>query len=242
MRLLTDCLSVVKQWREGIRAQRGHMIPAPIDRVRHQLRKIEATSEGQPITILDLGFGQGHHWNGDVPWAQLTVVDASDVWLQETVTHQAPAEIVVGKLPALLRDFPDDSFSVVLAFDLIEHLPKHDGFILLYEMQRVARDFAFVYTPNGFVWQPGSPDNPYNAHLSGWTRSDFRKMGWSRLRGHVGPKFLWGPYMTWEGPNIRGALRVNTWMLKGLCLTPRLCFALSAEWHSSRSVTSHQPH
>lgn len=187
-------------------------------------------SPTEPVRILDLGFGKGAHWLGGAPWEKLTVVDASDDWLQEGAEQAQPAKTLVGELPQILNQFKDDSFHIVLAFDVIEHLPKHDGYLLAYEMQRIASDLAVIYTPNGMVWQPGSPDNPFNAHISGWTPTEFKELGWRPIRGHVGPKPFWGPYMTWRGPNIKGMFHVNAFLLHLLNRLPKTCFAISAEW------------
>ncbi len=51
-----------------------------------------------------------------------------------------------------------------------------------------------IYTPNGFLWQPPSTNNAFNAHISGWSIKDLRKFGFTDFRGHVGAKFFWGPY------------------------------------------------
>jgi hypothetical protein len=75
-----------------------------------------------------------------------------------------------------------------VAFDLIEHLSREDGYKLLYEVDRISAFASLIFTPNGFVWQPPTEKNSFDAHLSGWTPSEFRRMGWSKLKGHGGSK------------------------------------------------------
>jgi hypothetical protein len=101
--------------------------------------------------------------------------------------------------------FEQASFDAVVAFDLIEHLDRDDGLSLLRLMERIARRRVVVFTPNGFLRQQGSADNPFQRHRSGWTAEDFVLRGYEVhgihglriLRGHKGsvrwrPRRLWG--------------------------------------------------
>jgi hypothetical protein len=51
-----------------------------------------------------------------------------------------------------------------------------------------------LVTPKGFVWQPGSLNNPFNAHVSGWNVSELRAHGYSKFTGISGYKYQIGPY------------------------------------------------
>ena len=101
--------------------------------------------------------------------------------------------------------FEPESFDAVVAFDLIEHLDREDGFGLLRTMERIARRRVVVFTPNGFLQQDGTAENVWQRHRSGWTAADFRLRGYTvfglhglkGLRGHKGsirwrPRRLWG--------------------------------------------------
>jgi hypothetical protein len=61
-------------------------------------------------------------------------------------------------------------------------------------MVRICKGSALIYTPNGFLWQPPSTNNSYNAHISGWSIKDLKQFGFTKFHGHVGAKFFWGPY------------------------------------------------
>ena len=50
-----------------------------------------------------------------------------------------------------LRAQGADSFDVVLATSVIEHLPTEAGAEMATEMKRVAKHIAIIYTPNGFI-------------------------------------------------------------------------------------------
>lgn len=102
------------------------------------------------------------------------------------------------------KDFKKSSFDAVIALDVIEHLPKKDGYKLLKLMEHLASKRVVLLTPNGFVNQTGE-GNGLQEHLSGWSVSDFKKLGYKvfgryglkGLRGEKAelkfrPKILWG--------------------------------------------------
>lgn len=102
------------------------------------------------------------------------------------------------------KDFKKNSFDAVIALDVIEHLKKKDGYKLIKLMDHLASKKVVLLTPNGFVNQTGE-DNGLQEHLSGWSVSDFRKLGYKvlgryglkGLRGEKAelkykPKILWG--------------------------------------------------
>jgi hypothetical protein len=119
------------------------------------------------------------------------------MFLNENGDSQPPAGFtacIPGFAPHDLTRVSETSFDIVVAFDVIEHLPEHDGYLLLYEMDRISVEFSCVYTPSGFLWQPPSINNPFNAHISGWQPSTLRQLGWTRVTGIFGFRQLMGPY------------------------------------------------
>ncbi len=102
--------------------------------------------------------------------------------------------------------FKPKSFDIVVALDVIEHLAKDDGFMLLRHMEQLARQKVIIFTPTGFLHQPPSEDNPYQEHLSGWTPREMRRegfsvigvSGWKPLRKEYAA-IAFGPYpVTWR--------------------------------------------
>ena len=164
-------------------------------------KKLDAEYEsiGRPISVLDLGAGSASYWHkgklgsliheGKV---HLTVLDANPELLNSRTNKNIA--YLTGLIPGVLSDFEENQFDWICAFDLIEHLTKEDGYHLLYEIDNIARIGSIIFTPNGFVWQPGSKNNPFNAHISGWTPKELRKLSWDIQRGSVGPKCFFGPY------------------------------------------------
>ena len=156
-------------------------------------------SMNRPIRVLDLGGGNGHYWQSR-DLGKLKDTKPMDIFLMDAAYEEQEGKSegsitkIRGIIPSSLSLLPSNSFDVVIALDLIEHLSKSDGYFLLYEMDRISSSLQIVLTPNGFVWQPPSENNPYNAHISGWKMNEFFPFGYSKILGVVGHKYFIGPY------------------------------------------------
>lgn len=71
------------------------------------------------------------------------------------------------------------SVDAAVSLDVIEHLERADGERLIEAMEAMARRSVVIYTPNGFLPQKASADNPWQLHRSGWTVEDFRQRGYT---------------------------------------------------------------
>jgi hypothetical protein len=146
-----------------------------------------ANSEVKLFSILDIGGGSGALWREVerliAPELSLSVVllDGAFVDSSNDLPNWSRR---VGIVPEVLADFIDGEFDFVTAFEVIEHMPKHDGFLLMYEMERIASRGFGLSTPNNFMWQPPSPNNKLNSHVSSWTRGDFKRFGMERIYLH----------------------------------------------------------
>ncbi len=184
------------------------------------------------VTVLDIGFGHGSHWrmSGFPEGLRVTGVDASVDWLLDPRSLR-PSERLNMVVPKGLKDIPGKSFDYCIAFDLIEHLSAHEGHLLIYEMERIARKKIYIFTPNGFVEQHPRPDNPFDAHISGWKIKDFKAHGFQRHFGCVGFIKLYGPYavrMNWT--NINLATLVLSFLLNRISqILPRFAFSICHE-------------
>lgn len=155
------------------------------------LAKIEAAET--PVSVLDIGSSTGRMWTED----PLAGFDLRVTLMDPAVSKDDVVEdfqIIRTTAPNGLAKIESDSFDAVVAFDLIEHLNKEDGYLLLYEMERIARKLVVVYTPTGFLWQPPSPNNPFNAHVSGWKPRELKQFGFKAITGLMGFGILLGPY------------------------------------------------
>lgn len=191
-----------------------------------------------PLRVLDVGGGSGLFWNNllsEFPNIDLTVVDLFDLRELNDFAHKRVHSSFQDALPT----FSSNSFDLCTAIDLLEHLDTADGYRLLYEMQRVSQKTVAIYTPNGFLWQPPSPNNPYNAHVSGWQAKDLISFGFQSVLGHVGHKNLIGPYSRPKN-NVRNpylsyfAEKLGERLAVGF---PRYAFAISA-WMNSAAAFS----
>ncbi|MCW3989880.1 MAG: class I SAM-dependent methyltransferase [Candidatus Bathyarchaeota archaeon] len=75
--------------------------------------------------------------------------------------------------------FKENSFDIVLACEVLEHIPKSEGKNVLYELERLARRMIIVTTPLGFIYQGEIDGNIYERHISAWTAEEFEERGYS---------------------------------------------------------------
>jgi len=83
--------------------------------------------------------------------------------------------LIQAKVPIL--PFKEKSVDVSLACEILEHLPKHDGYLLLNELERVSRSLIIVSSPMGWPQQE-IYGNPYEKHISEWKPEEFENLGY----------------------------------------------------------------
>jgi hypothetical protein len=108
---------------------------------------------------------------------------------RKTGTHN---EFLLGDVRKLDELLPSRRFDACVALDVIEHLPKEDGWRMLEQMEKVALRKVIVFTPNGFLPQR-SRNGDLQEHLSGWTAEEMRSKGYT-VYGALGPKAYRGEY------------------------------------------------
>lgn len=78
--------------------------------------------------------------------------------------------------------FADNYFDTVVCFDLLEHLDKPDGLMLLLEMERVCSGYLMVFVPRGFLdtikYQSEHVHSVFDVHKSGWEPDEFVQRGY----------------------------------------------------------------
>lgn len=159
-------------------------------------------------TVLDVGCGRDARLVRLVPGIPFTLgVDAQIP--EVTPGHGVHSEYRQMDIRALADHFEPGSFDCVVALDVIEHLVRDDGHRLLEAMESIAAKRVIVFTPNGFLDQPPSSDNPHQEHLSGWFPEDFERRryrvvginGWRPLRGPYAA-IRWRPRPVWRRISI----------------------------------------
>ena len=151
-------------------------------------------------TILDIGCGKKSPLN-IVKKGYKIGIDLYAPFLyeaQKKLIHQEYILTDARRIPLKRK-----SFDAVIALDFLEHLTKEEGYILLKNMEEIAKKVIIVLTPNGYISQENK-ENPFQRHRSGWTIKDltllnfqvFGANGLRHLRGKAGtikyrPNFLW---------------------------------------------------
>lgn len=132
-------------------------------------------------TVLDLGCGIMQATD-DLRCKSILGCDIWPVYLDK-IKYLHPT--ITLRMDELDR-FRDNSYDVVIALDIVEHLEKDLALKSIKEMQRIARKMVFVYTPARFktneentvnVWELGACD--YQKHLCLVTKQELEGMGFS---------------------------------------------------------------
>jgi SAM-dependent methyltransferase len=154
-------------------------------------------------TVLDLGCGKGLNSPlPGMPLARTLGVDIFQPYLEECRQKQLHSDYIKADIREI--EFKDSSFDAVLMLEVLEHLSKEDGQQLLDRCSSWARKKVIISTPNGYLWQDGYDNNPFQEHKSGWSVEELRRLGfsvtgflgWKGLRGyrarpHYKPVLLW---------------------------------------------------
>lgn len=190
-----------------------------IDRPMHQpYRFLERAVVPDCETLLDVGCGNRSPVRFFSRRLKRAVgVDNFQPYLDQSRAAGIHTETRRMDIREIGEHFVPGEFDAVVAYDLIEHLTKPDGFKLLDAMERIAGKKVIVLTPNGFVPQTAYDDNSLQEHLSGWEPDEFRALGyrltgvggWKHLKGERGiPRFrpiqFWGPLSLWTQPLFEG--------------------------------------
>ena len=143
-------------------------------------------------SVLDVGCGNASpiQYLG-IPNA--TGIDGYQPAIDAATAASTHSNFRLGDIRDLPSVFPKKSFDACIALDVIEHLPKEDGFTLIRSMEAVAKKRIIFLTPNGFLPQTRQETGDLQEHLSGWSASEMRGLGFKVL-GLLGPKSLRGEF------------------------------------------------
>jgi SAM-dependent methyltransferase len=161
---------------------------------------------GDVESVLDVGCGTNSPLDRFSRRFPRTVgVDLFAPAVDESKAKSIHDEYRVMDVLEIAEAFGPRSFDAVVAFDLVEHLSEPDALALFERMTTVARRRIVVFTPNGFLPQDAAPDNPYQAHRSGWTAEKMRDAGFE-VRGINGLRWLrgWKGTMRWRPSRFWG--------------------------------------
>jgi SAM-dependent methyltransferase len=146
------------------------------------LRALDAMLDGRaPSRILEIGVGEGEvmaRVHTRFPDVAVIGLDLPDEHLAEH-WHRAGLPCCFGDATRL--PFPDDAFDLVLAIEVLEHIPDPDA--ALAELARVGRGELIASVPFEPIWRAGNlarrryvqdwGNTP--GHVNHWTRWGFRR-------------------------------------------------------------------
>lgn len=177
-------------------------------------------------TLLDIGCGDGSHLESLAPYLRRsTGVDIFEPAIRKARERNIYTETILLDVREISKRFKVNSFDCVVAFDLIEHMEKTEGLVLIEEMEKIAKKKVIIFTPNGFLYQRSLYGNIHQIHRSGWSVSEMKNRGYKVIGVH-GLKYLlgegstprWKPYWLWKTAAA---------LTQPLCLkTPSLAFQL----------------
>lgn len=132
--------------------------------------------------ILEVGIGEGEvmeRLRKRYPDAAITGIDLPDPELQAEWRDRGLSTSVAD---ALQLPFPDNTFDLCLAIEVLEHVPDPPG--MLQEMARVATSTAVVSVPREPLWRAmnlarGSYIKELGntpGHINHWSRSGFEQL------------------------------------------------------------------
>lgn len=164
-------------------------------------------------SVLDVGCGRNSVLRRVVTKDAVYKVgiDIYEPYVNQAIESGVYDEVLLGDARRL--PFGAKSFDCVVAVEVLEHLHKEDGLIMIEEMERVARRKIIMSTPNGFLdLYAGPKDNPDEKHLYGCTVSELKELGF-RVYGMNGLKVLWeikqGQAVPRIKPSILGSLLID---------------------------------
>jgi len=138
-------------------------------------------------SVLDLGCGPDspiQHCNN----LKYTVgIEAYKPYLKTSKRKKIHNKYINKNLSDL--KFTENSFDAVIMIEVLEHLPKETGKLIIKNAGKWAKKKVIITTPNGFIKQEEIDGNPLQKHLSVWTVSDMNKLGF-KSKGLAGFKFL----------------------------------------------------
>ena len=151
---------------------------------------VENVLKINPSSILDIGIGFGKYgflcreylecWNDRTFPNQWKVkIDGIEIFQKYAdLSHNKNIydNIFVNNVMEILSELP--KYDLLIAMDVIEHLPKKDGEALLFLMAHRAQKAVMINVPTGnWLNNKVVSNNPHEAHQAIWIEEDLEKYG-----------------------------------------------------------------
>lgn len=130
-------------------------------------------------SILDVACGKGLPMmvlKQRIKFSKIHGVDLYTPYInfcKQREIHNSYTLCDVRKLP-----FKNNSFDIVMALQVLEHLSKKDAFKVLSDLERIAKKQIIVSTPIGLTFHPAVDGNKLQLHKSGFVPGDFISRGY----------------------------------------------------------------
>ncbi len=139
--------------------------------------------EGEIVSILDVACGLS--LKSKYLSAQIRVgVDIYEPYFK-SIEADVPFVLVKYDVRKLSDIFPDKSFDLVIALDIVEHLEKEESLEMMRQCENIARKGVIIETPKGYIPQNidilGHGGHEWQTHRSGWEPEEFEKLGYKTI-------------------------------------------------------------
>jgi len=179
-------------------------VPTAYDYIKTTLEKSECS------LTLDVGCGGYSHLSRFRPQITTVGLDVFPQAIEKSRSNGSHDDYIVGDIltestDQLLSKVGGQMFDLVLLYDVIEHVPKRQGYELLEKCEQLTSKYVLLQTPNGFLEQGPEFGNEHQRHLSGWFPQELEGLGYKvygargtkYLRGYAaGPKYNFPGWMT----------------------------------------------
>lgn len=142
---------------------------------------------GDCRTVLDLGCGPNSPLLNIKNIMESTGVDSFKPYIEASRLNKIHSKYILADITKV--SFKPKSFDAVILIEVLEHLPKKEGVILLKKIESWAKKKIIITSPNGYFEQPIVDNNPQQKHLSGWAIDEMMRMGY-KAYGLAGMKIL----------------------------------------------------
>lgn len=155
------------------------------------------------ISVIDIGCGKGI-WGyllcaSRENMTYLCSIDITPTYLKFVKERNVYDDLVLCDCTCL--PFRDRSFDLVLLSEVLEHLEKKEGYAVLEQLERIARQLIIITVPQGLLKQEGVGGIDAEKHRSAWYANEFKKLGYKvtgigcrLVKYHLAERhpYLWG--------------------------------------------------
>lgn len=142
-------------------------------------------------SVVDLGAGSNPQFEicSQLNIQQLLIDAAYPEIRSERINRLNLNVTDLDSIARAMEDFLSNDRFAIISIQNLEHLTTADGLRLLDFLENSNATLLVIETPNGFVHQLPTSENPFQQHISGWTVRDFKRLGF-KVRGTSGLKIL----------------------------------------------------